>query len=76
MNTQKGNWGFKPLADTTETERYKEAERRRTLWILALSAITTVATSVIGLALTKIINESYAAESYFVTCYERSSKLL
>jgi hypothetical protein len=55
MNTQKGNWGFKPLADTTETERYKEAERRRTLWILALSAITTVAASVIGLALTKIV---------------------
>jgi hypothetical protein len=55
MNTQKGNWGFKPLAGTTETERYKEAERRRTLWVLALSAFTTVAASVIGLALTKFV---------------------
>jgi hypothetical protein len=55
MNTQKGNWWFKPLAGTTETERYQEAERRRTLWILALSAITTVAASVIGLALTEIV---------------------
>jgi hypothetical protein len=52
MNTQRENWRFKPLAGTTETERYKEAERRRTLWVLALSAVTTVAASVIGLALT------------------------
>jgi hypothetical protein len=55
MNTQKGTWGFKPLAGTTETERYKEAEVRRTLWVLALSAIITVAASVIGLVLTGIV---------------------
>jgi hypothetical protein len=54
MNTQKENWRFRPLAGTTETERYKEAERRRTLWVLALSAITTVAASVIGLTLAAI----------------------
>jgi hypothetical protein len=55
MNTQKENWKFKPLAGATETRRYKEAELRRTLWVLALSAITTVAASVIGLALTSMV---------------------
>lgn len=55
MNTQEGNWWFAPLAGPMETERDKDDERRRSLWVLALSAITAVAAAVIGLALAAMV---------------------
>jgi hypothetical protein len=55
MNTQGGNWWFAPLAGPMETERDEDDERRRSLWVLALSAITAVAAAVIGLALAAMV---------------------